>query len=39
MTSARAGMTDPLEFLGALAILGIMILLVAWRYLPEFVYW
>jgi intracellular multiplication protein IcmP len=39
MTSARAGTTDPLEFLGALAILGIMLLLVAWLFLPEFVYW
>lgn len=39
MTSARVGSNDPLEFLGALAILGIMVLLVAWLYLPEFVYW
>lgn len=39
MTSARVGSNDPLEFLGALAITGIMVLLVAWLYLPEFVYW
>ncbi|MEG5552362.1 conjugal transfer protein TrbA [Enterobacter wuhouensis] len=39
MTSARPGTTDPLDFFGALAILMGLLLLVAWLYLPEFVYW
>lgn len=39
MTSARPGTTDPLDFFGALAVLTGLLLLVAWLYLPEFVYW
>lgn len=39
MTSARPGTTDPMDFFGAIAILGAMLLLVAWLFLPEFVYW
>ena len=39
MTPARPGTSDPLDFFGALAILLCLLLLVAWLYLPEFVYW
>lgn len=39
MISARPGTTDPLDFFGALAVLTGLLLLVAWMYLPEFVYW
>lgn len=39
MTSARPGTGDPMDFLGALAILGLMLLLVAWLFLPDLVYW
>lgn len=39
MSSARPGAIDPMEYWGALAVLGLMLLLVAWLFLPEFVYW
>lgn len=39
MTPARPGTTDPMELMVALAVLGILLLLVAWLFLPEFVYW
>lgn len=39
MSPARPGATDPMEYWGALAVLGLMLLLVAWLFLPEFVYW
>lgn len=39
MTSSRPGTTDPMELMGALAVLGVMLCLVAWLFLPEFVYW
>lgn len=39
MTSARPGTNDPLDFFGALAVLTGLLLLVAWLYLPELVYW
>lgn len=39
MSPARSGAIDPMEYWGALAVLGLMLLLVAWLFLPEFVYW
>ncbi|MBY6260103.1 conjugal transfer protein TrbA [Phytobacter diazotrophicus] len=40
MSSVRPGAAgDPMEFGAALAILGLLLLLVAWLFLPEFVFW
>lgn len=39
MTSAHPGNTDPIDIFGAFAILGLMLLLIAYLFLPEFVYW
>jgi len=39
MTPSHPGNTDPIDIFGAFAILGLMLLLIAWLFLPEFVYW
>ncbi|CAI9394825.1 MULTISPECIES: secretion/conjugation apparatus DotM-related subunit [Enterobacteriaceae] len=40
MYSSRTGTSvDPMDYWGVLAVLGLMMLLVAWLFLPEFVYW
>lgn len=40
MSPVRSGgAIDPMDYWGALAVLGIMLLVVAWFFLPEFVYY
>lgn len=39
MTPSHPGNTDPIDIFGAFAILGVMLLLIAYLFLPEFVYW